>query len=207
MHDVLIFTPVLRLEPETVHALMMLEWEGPLSLLLQRDNPTGNPYLDHLHQYQRGREMFLRGDYESMLIIESDIIPPPDTIKKLAALDADCAYGVYRFRGSNIINVFERYPDNPDPPRNPGESLSIWPEKLKKAIEEGLTLCSGGGIGCILIRRHVLEETEFRIEQTGHCDTYFNRDVMHKGFTQKADMSVICGHKQKDGTILWPEYP
>jgi hypothetical protein len=50
----------------------------------------------------------------------------------------------------------------------------------------------------------VLEEIPFRIESTGHCDTYFNRDVMHKGFTQAADMGVVCGHKNQFGEILWP---
>lgn len=197
-----VFTPVFRLEPETVTAVFALEWDGPLSWIFQRDNPSVEGRVNTLHQYQLGRDRFLRGDDEAMLVIESDIIPPPDALKKLAALDVDIAYGVYRFRGScAIINVFERYPGTP---RNEGESLSIHPQKLRRAVSAGRTPCSGGGLGCCLIKRHVLEAISFRMEDTGHCDTYFNRDAMRQGYTQMADMSVICGHKDITGEILWP---
>lgn len=201
--DVLVFTPVYRLEPETVAAVMALEWDGPISWLFQRDNPTGNGRENILHQYIRGRETFLAGRYDAMLVIESDIIPPPDTLKRLAALGSDVAYGVYRFRHSDIINVFERYPGTP---RNEGESLSIWPEKLADALRRGHLPCSGGGLGCALIRRRVLEAIPFRNEETGACDTPFNRDVMRLGYRQMADMGVTCGHKDEMGKVIWPSW-
>jgi hypothetical protein len=40
-----------------------------------------------------------------------------------------------------------------------------------------------------------------------YCDTWFTEDVYHAGYTQAADMTVICGHKDVDGTVLWPKYP
>ena len=99
---------------------MALEWEGALSLLLQRDNPTGNAYADHLHQYQRGREAFLNGPYEAMLVIESDVIAPVDTLWRLeglGGLGADVAYGVYVFRAGGVVNVLERYQRGGGPTR------------------------------------------------------------------------------------------
>lgn len=201
--DVLVFTPVYRLEPEMVQAVAALEWDGPLTWLFQRDNPTDNGRENILHQYIRGRETFLNGRWDAMLVIESDIIPPADTLLKLDALQADVAYGVYRFRHSDNINIFERYPGTP---RNEGESLSIRPEKLADALSRGFIPCSGGGIGCTLIRRNVLEVIQFRQEETAHCDTYFNRDVLHRGFTQRADMSVVCGHKDETGAVIWPQW-
>lgn len=207
MRDVLVFTPVLRLEPETVQALMDLEWEGPLTLCLQRDNPTGDGREDHWHQYERARELFLAGPYEAMLVIESDIVPPRDVLKRLAALEADCAYGVYRFRASNVVNVFERYPV--PQPRNMGQTLSAKPRLLRAACRAGVTACSGGGLGVILIRRRVLEAIAFRIDgrRGPHCDTFFNKDVLAHGFSQKADMRLVCGHIDEDGTVLWPDLP
>jgi len=203
INDVLIFTPVLRLEAETVQALMALEWDGPVSFLLQRDNPTGDGKKDHLHQYRRARKTFLQGPWDAMLIIESDLVPPPDTLKKLAALQSDCSYGVYRFRVSNVINIFEKYPGKS---KNLGQSLSIKKPLLKRAVALGKYPCSGAGLGCILIRRQVLESLDFRLERNmAHCDTYFNQDVLQAGFTQMADFTVICGHKDLDGVVLWPE--
>lgn len=201
--DVLVFTPVYRLEPETVAAVLALEWDGPLTWLFQRDNPTGSGRENILHQYVRGREVFLAGRWDAMLVVESDIIPPADTLVRLAALEADVAYGVYRFRRTNVLNVFERYPGNA---RNEGESLSIHPALLVEARRKGVIPCSGGGLGCTLIRRHVLEAIAFRNEENGACDTPFNRDVLRGGFGQMADMRVVCGHKDEFGEVLWPSW-
>lgn len=214
LKDVLVFVPVWRLEPETIQAVHNLEWEGPLSLLLQRDNPYPDQrdklkrkVLNHLNQYQRAREVFLAGRYDAMMVVESDIIPPPDAIKKLAALDTDIAYGVYRFRLANVINIFELYPGKP---RNVGESISIRPGRLAAAVRDGVTKCSGAGFGCIMIQRPVLEMVEFRIDwpkNGSYCDTPFIKDAHRRGFEQMADMSIICGHKDEQGQILWPELP
>ena len=199
--SVLVFTPVYRLEPETIEAVFALSWDGPIARCFQTDNPYEDGRENVLHQYQRGRDMFLNGDWDAMMVIESDIIPPPDAIERLAAIDSDVAYGVYRFRVSDVVNVFERYPGNP---RNEGESLSLNTKKLRRAIRANITPMTGGGLGCSLIKRHVLEAIPFRHEDTGHCDSWFNRDVMRHGFTQMADMRVVCGHKDEKGEILWP---
>lgn len=200
---VMIFTPYgPRLEPETVTAVLNIKWDGPLRYLLQRDNPHGDGREDILHQYRRARQLFLAGDDDAMLIIESDIVPPADTLQRLARLDADAAYGVYRFRVSRVINIFERYPV--PKPRNEGESLSVHPPLLAAARRAGVYPCSGGGLGCVLIHRHVLEAIDFRLESAAHCDTYFNRDLLRGGYRQMADMDVVCGHKDEYGEVLWP---
>lgn len=212
MNDILIFTPVrerqanaYRLEPETLAALCALEWNGSTTNLFQRDNPYPDGHQNILHQYQRGRETFLAGRWDAMLVIESDIIPPADTLHKLAALKADVAYGHYVFRSSPVqCNVFERYPGEA---RNHGEALSVWPDKYYKAMRDKVVPCSGGGLGCVLLKRHVLEQVEFRRpaeKNAPDCDTFFTMDVYQKGFTMWADMTVICGHKPVEGEILWP---
>lgn len=217
--NVMVFVPAFRLEPETVAAVMGLRWGGSLTVVVQWDNPFSFGdvrknkqvgILNTLNQYKRGRELFLSGPYDAMLVVESDIIPPVDALEKMSRVNADCVYGVYRFRRSDVINIFERYPDkNGKPPRNVGESLSAKPYLLRRAIQQGVYPCSGAGLGCILIRRAVLERIEFRHADdfAAHCDTYFNRDVLAAGFSQVAEMSVICGHKDEDGIVFWPELP
>ncbi len=203
MRDVLIFTPLLRLEADTVQALLSLEWEGPLSLLLQRDNPTGDRVRDHLHQYRRGREAFLRGPYDAMLVVESDIVPPADALARLAALECDVAYGctVFRNKSYRWVNIMERYPGQA---RNTGESLTVrglW----QAALRQGVIECSGAGLACVLIQRHVLEAIDFRVEQGTYCDNWFTRDVYSAGYSMKADTRVLCDHVDEDGTVLRPE--
>lgn len=206
IRDVLVFTPVLRLEPETVRSIFALEWGGALSFLLQRDNPTGNPYQDHLHQYQRGREAFLAGPYEAMLIVESDIILPPDALNRLAALDCDVAYGCYLYRDGQVVNVLERYKPWPEYAKNPGESLSIR-HMWQAAQRKGVIDCSGGGLGCILVHRRVLEEVPFEDKYTYGGKQFFDFPwtcaVYNAGYRMMADCDVQCGHVDKDGTELW----
>jgi len=205
IRDVLVFTPVLRLEAETVKALFALEWDGPLSVLFQRDNPIGHPKLDHFHQYRRGRETFLAGSYDAMLVVESDIVPPPETLKRLVAVDADVAYGCYLFRSVRpVVNVFERYPGQA---RNMGESLMAEPGLWKAACRQGIVECSGAGLGCVLIKRHVLEAVGFRLDDptgvaTAHCDTFWTMDVYQAGYSMLADTGVLCEHIDVDGSVM-----
>lgn len=202
---VLVFSPTYRLEPETVRALWALDWDDALDFLWTRDNPFPNDdggRANILHNYEKGRAIFLAGPYDALLVIESDIIPPADTLEKLAALDTDVAYGVYLFRGSfpyqtNVCRfVAGPYPDSP---------LTLYPDDLKKVWGKQ-TRVSGAGLGCVLIARRVLEAIPFRggaLDQP-HCDHFFTRDVWQRGFEMKADMTVLCGHKRPDGVILWP---
>lgn len=198
------FTPYgNRLEPETVTAVTGLDWSGEITHVFQHAPQTGNAHEDILYQYKRGRELFLNSDCDYMLVIESDIIPPADTLQKLMELDADCGYGVYVFRKSPVINIFEKYYQGA---KNQGSSLSLSAQKLRRAIKARRIECTGAGLGCVLIKRHILDLIDFRLAPNAHCDTWFNIDVMRGGFSQMADMTVICGHKREDGLILWPEY-
>lgn len=207
----MVFCPVYRLEPETVMAIMGLEWPGPLTLHLQRDNPHqggGRPtgIKNHLHQYQRGRDHFLRGDYDAMLVIESDVIPPPDALQRLAALEVDLAYGVYLFRVSKVVNVMERYKPWPVPVRNMGESLTVR-GLFEQARAQGVIDCSGAGFGCVLIRRHVLADLPFDYDPadlSSFFDWQWAQDAHRAGYHMRADMAVLCGHKKENGEVLWP---
>lgn len=210
VRDVMVFTPVLRLEPETVAAVFAMEWDGPLSILLQRDNPiaTGDArrdgYANHLHQYQRGRELFLAGGYDAMLVIESDVIPPADTLKRLAALPGDVAYGCYVFRGGRVVNVLERYYGWPRQARNMGESLTVR-GLYDAAVRQGVIDCSGSGLGCVLIKRHVIEATPFEAPADGgFFDWDWTQAVYRAGYRMMADMAVQCGHIDTTGEVLWP---
>ncbi len=208
VRDVLVFTPVKRLEAATVEALMGLVWPGALTLLMQRDNPTGVGIADHLHQYQRGRETFLSGTWDAMLVVESDIVPPKDGLMRLAGVmdrkEAGVAYGCYMLRADQdrpVVNVFEAYGPGA---RNQGESLTVrglWGE----AVAQGVVECSGGGLGFTLIAREVLEAHPFEIprgETWTWCDHYWTRDVFRAGWRMVADTGVQCGHICPDGTLL-----
>lgn len=212
--DVMVFCPVYRLEAQTVRALMALEpADGAVTLVLQRDNPRRSDdarrdgWQNHLHQYQRGRELFLRSRCDALLVIESDMIPPADTIPRLASLPCDVAYGCYVFRQGtgDVVNILERYYPWPRQARNMGESLTVrglW----KAAMAQGVIDCSGSGLGCILIRRHVVEAAPFEAKPDGDgfFDWHWTQTVYAQGWRSMADCLLHCGHVAEDGRVLWP---
>lgn len=194
--------------------------------MLTTDNPHDADALadggraNILHNYAKGREMALAGGYDAVLIVESDVVPPPDALDRLAALlapekeggrGADVAYGLYVFRpkgahGGRSVNVFARLHPRPGGCRNIGSPLTAHPGRYEAALREGVVPCSGGGLGIVLAKRAVFEAVPFRSEgPTGnHSDAYWNADVWRAGFEQWADLAVVCGHKTPEGDVLWP---
>lgn len=210
---ILAFCPTYRIEPETVQALIAQEWEGCYDVTFGRDNPfsvSDGGRNNITWQYSRARVAAIDGGYDGLFIVESDVIPPLDALKRLAVLPSDIAYGEYLFRRTYRVSDWDpnielynssvfRYVIGPDP----DESLSLhadeWGETYGRA-----TRCTGGGLGCVLVWRQVFKEIHFSYSETSHCDTMFTKAVHKAGFTMMADRSVKCGHKMPDGDILYP---
>ena len=209
MARVLAFTPVWRLEPETVEAMRRQDYGGDWHWLMgyanphpERRDPRGLKNV--LHQYEEGRRIFLAGDWDWLWIVESDVIPPPDALTRLARLiedGADAAYGVYLFRQpwpNKVTNVTAYNPGAPD-------RGCVYTIDKRHKLPTGVIRCSGSGLGCVLVTRALLETVPFRHgDWQGHCDTHWNIDVYHGGYKQMADMDVICGHKTPEGEVIWP---
>jgi hypothetical protein len=145
------------------------------------------------------------------MTIEDDMVPPPDTLQRLAALDVDLAFGTYMFRhGVQVTNVLRRYyPWEPKrlPARNAGESISVTPGLWEDSQRRGVIECSGSGFGCTLIKRHVIESVPFEAHPTGdncYFDWPWTEACYRKNYTMKADALLHVGHIDEDGTVLWP---
>jgi hypothetical protein len=192
---VLVFTPCNRLEPETLAALFALSYEGPLDRLITRDNPERVRVNDNIiYNYRKMQRVALAERYDAVLIVENDIIPPADTIERLLAVEADIAYGVYGLRrGFPTLNV--RHPVSM---QSFSEHRAEWVERYGQVID-----VSGIGFGCTLIHRPVLEVLELHSDNGGDGDTQLARDAIRAGFRQKADTTLLCGHKRPDGVVLW----
>lgn len=166
MAKVMIFTPTwvkksgeLAMRPETRAAVEALEFEGETVWEIGLHNP--HAYETHqnvLAQYVRAQEVFLASDCDALLTVEHDMEPRPDGLQLLWDAAAPVAYGVYMLRhGSYVLNAWEYIGD-----RNLGESLSIMPTKLDRAVQQGVVRVCGVGFGFTLIRRPVLELLPFR---------------------------------------------
>lgn len=197
--NVLLACPHNRLEPGTIHAIFTLGYTGALDTFFTCRNPNPVPGLNIIAAYQRIRAVFLADpEYTHLFIVENDILPPPDALAQLLAVEADIAFGVYCFRrGTPVVNIMHKDTTNP---------LTAEPAQWKRAFTAGAVVpCTGLGFGCTLIRRHVLERFPFRTSGGGgDADTWLARDAVKAGLTLKAHLGVVCGHIRPDGVVLWP---
>jgi len=204
---VLIYTPVYRLEPETVQALLTLDRAGcDVQMMFDYENPPRGENDTILYKYQRVQAMFKRGDWDAMLVVESDVIPPVDALARLLAVqrdhNADIVNGLYYFRRGNapVANAIRMTRDA----KWVDQSWSLFPNDKHRWVNQVIPT-TGLGLGCSLIMAHVMHGVAFRSGGETACDWSFANDCLAGGYKIYSDTAVRCGHKMPDGSIIWPD--
>jgi hypothetical protein len=85
------------------------------------------------------------------------------------------------------------------------ETVSVHWTLLQKDWN-GVIDTAGGCMGCLLIDRGVLERYEFESDDKVPPDTPFMLWCQKNNIKQKADLSIICGHKRPNGDIIYPDF-
>ena len=171
------------------------------------------------------RKIVLDENYDYFLSLEQDIIPPKDIIERLLKLNKPIVSGVYynmfqnNFGKSDIkpLAYAETTPEQfeilkADPKyentdiRKKIESGKIkGPEDIHGQLSakevEGSKVIEVfyAGLGCMLIKREVLEKIEFRGPDTSFDDHAFCMDARKLGYKILLDTSVKCAHFVKIG--------
>lgn len=178
-------------------------------LMLANDDPHtdgtlhGN-YRNITHKYNRARDVFLADDYDAFVCFEDDIIVPPDALTRLLACDSDIAYGLVCWRhGTPVWSARVEEEGLPL-----GRVLSETPDRAR-ALWGSVIDVVGVGMACTLIRRHVLERLAFRLQPDAVecCDWWLARDARAAGWSQRADLGLVCGHISPTPSprVLWPD--
>ena len=182
---------------------------GPLDyLMLAHDDPyhgdAMSGYKNLTRKLNHARDVFLTSDAEQMLLVEDDMIVPPDALASLMEADADVAYGLtcwrhgkpgwsarLRLDGHGIVANLSDHPDR---------ARAMWGHVIDVA---------GVGTFCTLIQRRVMEALAFRLDASLPvcCDWWLAVDCQRYDFTQRADLGVVCGHITPDPTprVIWPD--
>lgn len=192
-----------RLWGRTVQTLFRQEWSGALEyLFLANDNPHAAAYANIAHNYNKARTRALQGGFDALLTVECDMVLPHDALTRLAACQADLAYGLYVWRHGR--RKWSAYPVLEE---RHGVSISDDMDGAR-AVWGTVIPVAGVGLGCTLIRRRVLEALPFRVPADGgaSCDWALALDAQRHGFTQRADLGCVCGHQtmQPYPMVLWP---
>jgi len=198
---VLVFCPTYRHNAETLYAVNGLAHDGVCDFFFSRDNPHrgAEATKNILHQFKKAQA--LAAEYDYILTIEDDMMPPADGLTKLrAAMDdtgAGAVYGVYHFRRpSPAPSVMDK---------RTGEAIT--PRQWKKAFSEQAVIeCGGMGYGFTLFRADLFRSVTLRTQNGSGADsdTHLSADLRKAGVKQLAHFGVLCGHKMPDGAALWP---
>jgi hypothetical protein len=142
------------------------------------------------------RDYFLSGSHDFLFSIESDIFTAPNILEHLLWFKKKViglTYFIYHSYLSQIIN-FE------------GEDFGVNPRKyIPHLYKNGFLFIDGQlkivrhvGMGCLLIKREILEKIKFRVDnedwRKGHADTYFHEDLAELGIPVYCDTANMAHH-------------
>lgn len=159
-----------------------------------KDNAGGTRIERIIRGRNKLREWALRGNYAHLCFIDSDVIPPQDTLRRLLSHNKDIVLGVYL---SHVqLDVGVRFtPVLYDFHPKPG---FIRPMRIEEVRDNHFLEVMGGGLGCALIRCDVLRRLpsfhNIRANEDGGEDVAFFKDARDAGYKIYTDTSVKCFH-------------
>lgn len=156
------------------------------------------------HVREKIRQYFLAGDYTHLFFCDVDIICPSEIIERLMKSDKDqIGPPVSVFYAPNtkpcVLKDTKIYLDGKD-----SDSRNFYSWKEVEDISQPFR-AYGVGIGCLLIKRKVLEEVPFRTHPhfvQGEDIWYFN-ECNEKGFEFWCDPRITVLHKN----AVWNDLP
>lgn len=157
----------------------------------------------------RIRQLFLEKDYDYLLMVESDLLIPPDSIKRLLSHNKPVVGSVYMI-GTNGYQVPCIFVDDVVKDgfmatrplgvkiRDDGKKFAN-PEEVQKFLTEGprLKKVHGVGFGCTLIERRIVEKYPFWFDirrDDAHSDIYFYLDLSRDKVPVFVDLTTIVPH-------------
>lgn len=134
--------------------------------------------------------------YDYLFSVDSDIVLPRDSLRKMIEANKDIVTGLYiqRIPNTHTIEVYMV---------NSNGGLSNIPQELLFQ-HNGLVEVAGCGFGCCLVKGEVFRMMEYPHfyyqsaldhKNTVSEDVYFCKKARDLGFTVWADTTIICDHK------------
>ena len=165
-------------------------------------NPKGKTNHQYITESQNMlRDYFLANKFDYYFSYEVDQFGPPNIIEQLMAAKKDVISAPYFIdhghKSRLLISYFEQIGEK--------KFETIFPEmkELANFMDGTIKQTYENGIGCTLIKRHVLEKIRFRIEPfaPGHSDKYFYADLWASTIHSYMDTSVLVRHFNSDWSL------
>jgi len=158
------------------------------------------------------RKKVLEEGYEYLLMLESDIFPPPDVIWRLLQHGKSVVGAPYQIGFGNnkrlCIFVTEYKPE-----MGMAGTRIVTVEEERHFINNGVQQIHGMGVGCVLIHRSILERFAFWYSTADddrmvlsdvrkHPDVYFYMDLHNAHIPVFIDTDIVCRHENSDWKLV-----
>jgi len=177
--------------------ILLNRWMGQIPYNIYIDLPAEKPIE---HNRNNIVKRFLETDFDYLMMLDCDIIPPAD-IWKLIDFDKDIIGGLcFAYKQNKVIPLaLKRHPEN--------EREDVgWKYRTftRKDIIGGLTEVDAIGTGCIIIARRVLEHPKMKPAFVNYydkdglriegLDLSFCRRAQELGFKIYCHFNYPCSH-------------
>ncbi len=167
----------------------------------EHEPPAGREAREFMAEsLKRCQFKFLLGDYTHFFSLECDVFPPFDIIERLLAHDLDVVGTTYwTEHGFNtrmqLRTIYNSHTDFKSHVKEYKTRFLTFSE-AQLFIDGRVKPAYANGIGCILIKRWVLEQIKFRVDLTdvGYADSFFHTDLWRSGISNYVDTSIIPRH-------------
>ena len=142
------------------------------------------------------RNYALTNNYEYILHLETDIIPPFDVIERLLNHKRKICSGLYDLFHGKKRKLMVQIPEDYDRSIRGYRTVGYAEERESNFFDGKIKKVYHAGIGCILIHKSVLKKFPFRVVSgiDFHSDTWFANDCYMHNIPIYVDTTLMCEH-------------
>ena len=171
-----------------------------LEIPIKRDKYLERARDRIVHSRNVLRKYALENGYDYFLSLEQDVIPPKNVIEQLLQHKKEVITGIYYMEyavkkegktvGKKILPLLYKKKDDKN-------LQQLQPQEVEKEECKPIT---ASGLGCILIKREILEQIKFRYEKDKLVfdDIWFCQDLEKKGIPLYVNTAVKCKHLMRE---------
>lgn len=135
--------------------------------------------------------------YTHLMMIDDDILPPPNTFEMVLHDKSVISTVVFTWREGAPLALIMKWDEENQGYRQDHDAIN----KLNQG--ERLVKVDASGTGCFVVKREVYENLvsnwfRFQYDETGRCslseDFYFYQRLREIGYSPWIDGAVVCGH-------------
>lgn len=167
-------------------------------ITIERVNPNHFESFKHAlaASHERCRLKAIKGGYDYLLHLESDVIPPIDVIERLIMHHKPIVGAMYHVEEGAESKLMIQKIENSGVDHRETQNLDQTDLSFVDGELKPVFSC---GLGCVLISRPLLNKVPFRFEGDGsvHPDSIYYGDLNREEITVYVDTSVLCEHDNK----------